>query len=563
MTAPPAPSPSPPAPPSWWLPGVLAGFVLLGVALYRGALTGPLISDDYGYLVSHPYLAAVTLEGLLDIWNPWGQARYFAANFAPVHLSAHLLERLAFGTWTPGYHLVNVLVHALNASLLLKLLLDAGLARRAALAGGLFFLVHPANVEAVAWISQLKTSGALALALGALVARPRSAWLGLLLFGLALLTKATAVAALPMAAAAVWARREARSAWLPLAGWALLFGLYCLPQLSAHDQAGFFAVDAFANPWVQLRTVAALGARYLVMAASGIGVGAFQDPPPALDPLDPWWLASLPAGGWLLWRIAVSLRARSPEAGFWLGAAAGFAPVSQLLPFLYPFADRYLYFILPGLIGGSAFALRAAARRVGAGSRARLAAGALAVGICALFANASHSRAFLWQGEDRLVEESARLYPDGESARWQKTCAAGRRGDLGEVLARLRATGDRGASRFESLFYDACFEPLRSDPAFQSFAREAAGGWLATAYQVDIQTQAMLRAMAQAHRLRDERRKARDLYLEAIALGGPLTPRLRKELRALREEMGEIRGRRREDARRERDPAPPAPRGAR
>ncbi len=534
-------------PPGWFL-GVLAAFGLLGLALYRPALGGPLISDDYGYLANHPYLAAVTREGLIDIWNPWGQARLFAANYAPVHLSAHLVERVVFGTWLPGFHVVNVALHALNAALLLRLLVGAGLSRRASVLGGLFFLVHPANVEAVAWISQLKTNGALALALCALLARRRRPGLALLLFALALLTKATAVAALPMAAAAAWAGREGRHAWLGVGLWTACFALYCVPELSAHEKTGFFAVAAYENPWVQLRTIAAIGARYLAMAASSWGVGAFQDPPPVLDPFDPWWLAAWPAAALLAWRTAQSLRARSPEAGFWLGAAAGFAPVSQLTPFLFPIADRYLYFILPGLIGGSALVLRG---RLGA--RAERAAAVALLALCALFAVSSHARARLWQNESLLLDESVRRYPEGDSARWLRTCEAGRRGDLAGVVALLRATSDGGASRFRELLIDGCFSPLRSDPEFQAFVHDAAGRWLETAYQMGVKSQSMLWVMADAHRLRGERRNARDLYVEAIALGGPLTPRLRQDLAALRGELREIRERRRA-ARREAEP---------
>ena len=56
--------------------------------------------------------------------------------------------------------------------LLLVLVFRASaISRIPALLGGAFFLLHPANVEAVAWISQLKSTAGLAFALGALLAR--------------------------------------------------------------------------------------------------------------------------------------------------------------------------------------------------------------------------------------------------------------------------------------------------------------------------------------------------------------------------------------------------------
>jgi hypothetical protein len=517
-----------PPPGARWFAALAGAFALLGVFVYRGALGGPLVSDDYGYLANHPYLAMISLAGLADIWNPWGQSRYFAANYAPVHLTVTLLERLAFGTWLPGFHLVNVALHALNSALFARLLAGSGISRRAALIGGLGFLVHPANVEAVAWISQLKTNGALALALGALLARRSFPWSAAALFALALLTKATAVAALPCAAAFAWSAREGRAAWLALAGWALLFALYCVPELGAHEKTGLFAVAAYDDPCVHLRTIAAIFARYLAMAATGFGVGAFQDPPPVRDAFSPWWLAAWPAALAIAWRCAASLRARTPEAAYWLFALGGFAPVSQVTPFLFPIADRYLYFQLPGLIGGAALACsgrlpRAAARAAAIGSAA----------LCAYFAVVSQQRAALWRSESLLIDESVRNYPQGDSARWLRTCEAGRRGDREAVFALLRETSDGGASRFQELLTDACFEPLRGDPQFRAFARDAAGRWLETANRVRAESQSMLLAMATAHQVRGEYRRARERLEEGIALGGPITPQLRRELHAL------------------------------
>ena len=75
-----------------------------------------------------------------------------------------------------------------------------GWVRRALVAGGC--LAHPASGGAVAWRSQLKPLGALALAEGALLVHPRRPLRSLARFALALLTKAVAMLALPVAA--VW-----------------------------------------------------------------------------------------------------------------------------------------------------------------------------------------------------------------------------------------------------------------------------------------------------------------------------------------------------------------------
>ena len=61
-----------------------------------------------------------------------------------------------FGTDPSGHHWTNVLIHALNAVLLLLLLRCATNAKWPSLVATILFAVHPLNVESVAWISERK-----------------------------------------------------------------------------------------------------------------------------------------------------------------------------------------------------------------------------------------------------------------------------------------------------------------------------------------------------------------------------------------------------------------------
>jgi hypothetical protein len=95
---------------------LFAGFALLGFGLYGAALSGPFISDDIGYLVTHPYTASLSFENLVAIFDPFGPARLYTANYAPLHLLLIALERHIFADAMLGYHLVNVLVRARRCS---------------------------------------------------------------------------------------------------------------------------------------------------------------------------------------------------------------------------------------------------------------------------------------------------------------------------------------------------------------------------------------------------------------------------------------------------------------
>jgi hypothetical protein len=62
-----------------------------------------------------------------------------------------------FGLWAGGHHIGNVLLHAVNAVLVLALGRQLGLGPPAALVVAAVFAVHPAQVESVAWVSERKT----------------------------------------------------------------------------------------------------------------------------------------------------------------------------------------------------------------------------------------------------------------------------------------------------------------------------------------------------------------------------------------------------------------------
>ncbi|MGE4608887.1 MAG: hypothetical protein AAEJ52_19300, partial [Myxococcota bacterium] len=145
-------------------------FALIGFVLLQPALHGAFINDDFVYILNHPYVNPLNAENLIAIFDPFGAAKLHGANYAPVQLLVHALERLAFGDDTFGYHVLNVLVHALNAVLLAALLRSSRIPLLGAVLGGAIFTVHPTNIEVVAWMSQLKTSLALAACMGAVLA---------------------------------------------------------------------------------------------------------------------------------------------------------------------------------------------------------------------------------------------------------------------------------------------------------------------------------------------------------------------------------------------------------
>ena len=523
--------------------GVLwAAATILLVGVYYPALHGEFVSDDFIYIVKNSWIHHLDLASLREILDPWGGPASFTANFAPVILLLYALQWALFGANPLGYHLTNIGLHALVSVSLVPLLRRAGVAPQAALFGAALFLLHPANVEAVAWVSQEKTLVAMALAQGALLFHPRRPVLAAFCFLLAILTKGLAAFALPVAAWWVWAKRDEglpRTGWLGL--WAALLCFYAVPEFTVFGSAGESGAMLGRDVATHLRTIIAFGARYSAMALTSFGVGPLQQPPLATSPADPWFLSGILLFLLFGWRALVTLRRGSLEGGFWIWAVIGYAPISQIFPFVYPLADRYLYFILPGLLGAALLAGQEALRRIAFAdprSRWTIARGvtrermaiAIALLACTGFALRSNAQAWSWCSNTTLGAAAARGSPDGIAAHLRAAEDAARRGDGGAAARELRAAADRGWNDVVGISYSSVFAPVRHDPRFQAALVELAGRFIEEAKRSGLSSQPALLCWARAHEIRGERAEQRALLERTIAVGGPWTAYARRLL---------------------------------
>jgi hypothetical protein len=522
-------------------------FALLALAVYAPSLHAPFYSDDNYYVVGNEYVQDLSASKLRTILSPTGAPVKMTLNYAPVHLLAYSLQFRFFELRSTGYHVVNVLVHSLGSVLLVALFLRSGIPRLAALGGALWFLLHTANVEAVAWISQLKTSLALLLAVAALLLHPKRPAAGLLLFGLALLTKALAAFALPVALLFEWTDRRPsdaptegpskRSRWLWLVAWGVLFAVCATLEFPVFRYMNADVAPVHPDPLVQARTIMAIATRYLAMASTSYGVGAFQEVAPAESWLDPWWLASIPVLALLGFRMLRSLLARRQEGVYWAWAAISFAPISQVFPFLYPMADHYLYFILPGLIGGVLLATQQWVSRSewveshpGLG---RLGVAA-AVLVLALFTAHTYTQTKLWRHPALVDAQAVERHPDGLLAHivWAKRAAAS--GDAETSVAALRFAVNRGHIPFQDVLWGQHWAPVRPHPEFQALLRELASKWIDLKSGFPMTSQLELSWFAQAHMVLEEYEQAQILLERALELGGLRDDEIRMDLARVR-----------------------------
>jgi hypothetical protein len=263
--------------------------------------------------------------------------------------------------------------------------------------------------------------------------------------------------------------------WGWLVAWAAVLIALSFPEFSAFRRAGQGGGARLDQELlVRGRSIVAYAMRYLTMAATSSGLAPFHQPEPAESWCDPWWLGGVIALVLLGWRTGLTLVKRREEAAWWVMAAASFAPISQIFPFVYPIADRYLYTILPGLLGGALLAWQAGAPQVECRLRvvlgkhapkfslARAGAVAALLGLTLAFAPRAHHRTYVFLSEGTIAAESARKYPDGIQAWIRRAEHQARMGDAAAVAVSLEEIDRRGFDGYTSLA--GRLDPVRSDP---------------------------------------------------------------------------------------------------
>jgi tetratricopeptide (TPR) repeat protein len=146
------PPSSAPVPPRRFLPAGVLLFLGVG-AVFLGTLRQGFITyDDPVYVTDNPHVTG----GLTAANLGWAFRSTEASNWHPLTWISLQADSQVYGLRAGGFHLTNVLLHALDALLLFIVLRRmTGAPGRSLLVAALFGL-HPLHVESVAWISERK-----------------------------------------------------------------------------------------------------------------------------------------------------------------------------------------------------------------------------------------------------------------------------------------------------------------------------------------------------------------------------------------------------------------------
>ena len=133
--------------------GVCLALAVICAVIYARVAGYPFINmDDRSYVYGNPYITS----GLTSQSIAWAFQNVSFFYWQPLTWLSHMLDYELFGASSGWHHIVNVLLHAVNASLLFLVLRRmTGAFWRSAMAAALF-AIHPLRVESVAWVAERK-----------------------------------------------------------------------------------------------------------------------------------------------------------------------------------------------------------------------------------------------------------------------------------------------------------------------------------------------------------------------------------------------------------------------
>lgn len=394
------------------------GLAAVALAVYINALSNDFVWDDFCLILEDHTIKTFNYLKYIFSSDFFGHREddLVYGYFRPLVSLSYAVDYALWQTNPFGYHLTNVILHAVATLLTAVVLGRMGLPRRAVFLAALLFAVHPMHTESVTWIAGRTDVIAFVLAMAAFVGHttPRTGSWGIAArgtavacFGAALLAKEMAVAVLP------WivifdvsvARRSIRRA----AQRQIPYGLVLL----AYAVWRFFVVDVdvphqgnavavfqaiVSAPWTVVR--------YLAWLAAPVSQCAYVRNPYMTGLGDIRLYIGLAA---VAGAIHLFYRYRHDARHAWLLGlmlAASFVPILNLIKVSAPvdmgnpMSERFLYFPSFPFLALLALGLDALWRRRRDLRLPRIAVGALIVGIVAALSVATVLRNRVWKNNE-------------------------------------------------------------------------------------------------------------------------------------------------------------------
>ena len=394
----------------------VAAFCLLIVAVcYANSIPNDFMVDDYLLVALNPAIRAI--DPVQYLQSPyWGEKSEALGIYRPLVIFTFSLEYSIWQRWAPGFHIVNMLLHALNGVLVFFLARGLVTSVPAAWAAAAVFLAHPVHTESVAAIvgrSELLAGTFFFLAW--LLFRNKRPMLCALAFLLSLLSKENAIAFPLVIFLDTWilegSFRRVLEQWKRFVAPALSAVVYLALRLAVLGSLGMPKSAQYINgDWTLLQRELTSGRAFLkyfqLLLAPIDLAGSYDFNSIPIASARDWdaWLGLLLIAATIVFAFRIA-RTR-PEIGF--GVLIFYAAMLPMSNWIVPtgvlVAERYLYVPSFGiaLIAGTLWTRvpRPEMRRV------------VAVGVLAIAALLCISHNYIWKDELTFYRNVVRVFPN-------------------------------------------------------------------------------------------------------------------------------------------------------
>lgn len=419
--------------------------------------------DDDRYVIDNPMVHGLSIKHIKQSFSE----QYFG-NYAPLHLISYMLDFELWKLWPGGYLLTNLLLHIVNGLLIYRLFFSLHNDRILATVGAALFLLHPLQVESVAWVSQRKNLLAMLFFLLAWewyrlyrdTDGYRRIWnylFSVILFTCAILSKSVAVifpviilmydycfpgmkATPPQSSFVKEGRLVVILDKIPYILVAVAAAVITVesqaPVGDNWDGAGGGRVDYHGgSPLATFYSMLSVFCRYIALLAWPRGLNAKYDPAVYTSVNSTVLLAAAALA--VIGFLSFLLFRYDRRLGFWaLVFWVGFVPVSQIVPLVTLMNDRYVYFPMLGAAALVGIACRYAKERAPV-RMVPLQCGLMAVLLSAM-SIASYQRVGVWKNSVLLWQDSVSKL-SGPAAPWVSLAQAYERTGSGMISEAIDA----------------------------------------------------------------------------------------------------------------------------
>jgi len=401
---------------SWLLPyGVL--FATAFALYFKTTGYGFLPSwDDNVYVLDNAYVRGISLQ------NIWGAATtVFAGNYAPLQILSYAIDFSIWGLEPKGYHLTNIILHALNACALYAVVSNISGRKDLAFIASLLFSAFPLNVENVAWISERKSLLATFFFLISIIyyidfRKKGSLWAhnaAAISFALAVFSK-TSVVILPLLLAAYefYYMRDERK-WRPLLPFVYIAAVGAIIQVWAHTTDRVIGGDIISPLFLAdtvYPTMLPVFWKYVRLVLWPMDLSAYYDAAVYHSFFTPVVFLSLAA--LILAAVAVFSKGGAQVRFWFIWFWACLLPVSNIIPIPVYFADRYMYMPAVAFFVLVASVLTKAAAASGSGMAIKKAGYYVVVSALVFsYAVLTYNRIDVWKDDLALWSDTVRKSP--------------------------------------------------------------------------------------------------------------------------------------------------------